>query len=102
MILYFSIVGFLTGYLTTRLFLAGAFGRADRSVEGQSSFREDDIGERIRKFWKPNGNADPAHEKQLSDWMKANGLGDKLITELVSAAELQSAREKAVADLKIP
>jgi hypothetical protein len=102
MILYFSIVGFLTGYLTTRLFLAGAFGRADRSVEGQSSFREDDIGERIRKFWKPTGNADPAHERQLSDWMKANGLGDKLITELMSAAELQSARQKAVADLKIP
>lgn len=102
MILYFSIVGFLTGYLTTRLFLAGAFGRADRSVEGQSSFREDDIGERIRKFWKPNGNTDPAHERQLSDWMKANGLGGRLITELMSAAELQSAREKAVADLKIP
>jgi CheY-like chemotaxis protein len=37
LILYFSILGFLGGYLLTRLFLAGAFRRADEQVVTDSS-----------------------------------------------------------------
>jgi len=32
-IVYFSILGFLGGYLITRIYLAGAFGRADRDID---------------------------------------------------------------------
>lgn len=40
LIIYFSLVGFLFGYLTTRLFLAGAFARADQTATAIAIFEK--------------------------------------------------------------
>jgi hypothetical protein len=100
---FFSVVGFLAGYLITRLFLTGAFDRADprEYIENVATFANDSLGPRILNYWRPGGAADPAAEKKLKEWMTANGIAPPLISALISAAELQEARKKVVAELQI-
>lgn len=78
-ILYFAVVGFLAGYLLTRLYLSGAFGRADQSpLDTSPSTRAlptvQDEAARIRAFWKPKNALDPVHEKILNDWLYKNKI----------------------------
>jgi hypothetical protein len=104
LILYFSILGFLGGYLLTLLFLAGAFGRAGREAYGGvAAFGDDAMSDRIRNFWRPRGGSpDPVNTRKLVQWIKDNLPEGTSITDLISTKELDKAREKAVADLNIP
>ena len=104
LILYFSILGFLAGYLLTLLFLAGAFGRAGRRAYAppDTGFGEDDDSSRIRNFWRPDGGApDPENTRKLTQWMTKNLPEGATITEFITARDFDKQREKAVADLGI-
>lgn len=103
LIMYFSIVGFLGGYLLTLLFLAGAFGRAGRKAYSNTAeYGEDDLSQNIRSFWRPEGGSvDPDNAKQLSQWIRKNLPEGTTVTDLISTKELEGARKKAVAELRI-
>jgi hypothetical protein len=104
-IVYFTIVGFLAGYLITRLFLAGAFWRADSRQVIKSPTAEyggtDEIVTRIRNYWKPEGKVDLPRQAAMTEWLQKHGISDILPTFLASAA-YASQRAKMVQDLKIP
>jgi hypothetical protein len=104
LILYFSILGFLAGYLLTLLFLADAFGRAGRrAYVADIGSGEDNLSERIRNFWRPNGGPpDPANTQKLTQWISQNLPTGTKITELITAKAFDKARQKAIADLSIP
>jgi hypothetical protein len=108
-IILFSVTGFVGGYLVTRIFIAGAFRRADTettetlSVSGVS---DDDAKKALAKFWKPDGKkADPAREKLLIDWMTKNGLITKdrkiSISLFINTPEYARERAQAVQDLSV-
>jgi hypothetical protein len=103
LILYFTILGFLAGYLLTLLFLAGAFSRAGRQVYGAiTDSGEDKYSPKIRDFWRPHdGPPDPTNTQKLTQWIAQNLPPGTTITELITAKALDKAREKAVADLGI-
>jgi hypothetical protein len=104
LILYFSILGFLAGYLLTLLFLAGAFGRAGRrAYVADTGSGEDNYSTKIRNFWRPNGGPpDPTNTQKLNQWISQNLPKGTKITELITAKAFDKAREKAIADLNIP
>ena len=105
LILYFSILGFLAGYLLTLLFLAGAFGRAGRQAYAPPNTRsgEDTYSAKIRNFWRPgDGPPDPTNTQKLTQWIGQNLPEGRTVTELITATTLDKARQKAVADLNIP
>ena len=104
LILYFSILGFLAGYLLTLLFLAGAFGRAGRQVYGATTGSgEDNFSTKIRQFWRPNdGPPDPTNTQKLTQWISQNLPAGTTITELITGNAFDKARQKAVAELAIP
>lgn len=106
-IIFFAVIGFLAGYLMTRLFLAGAFRRADVPSETQASgVSKDDAAEKLRRFWKPNGkDVDAGDEQKLLKWMEENGLISPQnqidIASFILLSKYAQERAKAVADLKI-
>jgi hypothetical protein len=107
MIVYFSIVGFLAGYLITRLFFAGAFGRADsKTYVPPTAFipstpTNTDARDKIRNYWAPNGKVDPDHEKLLTDWLQENNISVSLAS-FVSGGKFNAQRNQVINDLKIP
>jgi len=111
-IVFFSVLGFLSGYLTTRLFLAGAFGRADRaqiiiepersvadSVNTNSEDRSN--AEKLRNFWKPNGIEDQARKGQLEKWLQEKGKTNVLMGDLVNERDYCDLRKEAVAKFNL-
>ena len=104
LILYFSILGFLAGYLLTLLFLAGAFGRAGRrAYVADTGSGEDNYSTKIRNFWRPNGGPpDRANTEKLNHWISQNLPKGTKITEFITAKAFDKARQKAIADLNIP
>lgn len=104
-VLYFTILGFLAGYLLTLLFIAGALGRAGQQAYGNGkgpSFGEDDLSNKIRSFWQPGGRPSPENQRKLANWIQANLPPDTTITALISQDSLDAARKKAVAEIPIP
>lgn len=102
-IVFFSVVGFLGGYLLTRLFLAGAFWRAEVQpvqVTTEASQVDDATVEIVRSFWRPSGAADPGNQKQLEDWLKKEGIQVSLPT-FIYGKEFAADRQKAIQELKI-
>ncbi len=106
-IVYFSIVGFLVGYLLTRLFLAEAFRRADqpsviKEIAPSASYEEDDdrTSERLRNWWKPGGTVDSGREAQLKNWLKSKAIGGT-IPSFIYGRE-KDKRALAVRELNIP
>jgi hypothetical protein len=106
-IVLFSVTGFVAGYLFTRLFIAGAFRRADTQTTEKvstSGISDDEAKSKLAKFWKPDGRkADPEHEKRLLDWMTKSGLitPDRKIsiTLFINTPEYAQQRLQAVEDL---
>jgi hypothetical protein len=103
LIIYFTIVGFLAGYLLTLLFLAGAFGRAGQQAYGSvGSYGVDDASAKIRNYWRPNNAApDPQNERNLIQWINTNLPEGTSIADLINTKEFDQARKKVVADLRI-
>jgi hypothetical protein len=104
-IIYFTIVGFLAGYLITRLFLAGAFWRADRRQIIKSPAADyggtDAIATRIRNYWKPGGQVDRVRQAAMTEWLQQQRISDILPTFLTGSAYAKQ-RAKMVQDLNIP
>jgi hypothetical protein len=115
-ILLYSIVGFLAGYLITRLYLSGAFRRADqagpdssvRAAGGKSNvgLSKDDTTRLLRAYWKSEGDKINAeHERAILDWMQKNGLigpnKQVLLPNFINLPNYAAEREKAVKDLNI-
>lgn len=115
-IVYFSITGFLAGYLLTRLYLAGAFRRADQpsttiskpspslsSPTIANGGAPADPADKLRSFWLagPNGGPDPVHEKQLLDWLEAHALSDVPLAKFLAAADYVDQRQQAAAQFKL-
>lgn len=105
-IVFFVIAGFMAGYLITRLFLAGAFGRADQQQPPQTVAAPYQGGvdadiDRIKNFWKPGGMVDPAHEKLLDAWLTRNGIAESVVSFL-SKPQYASQRAQAIRELQIP
>lgn len=104
-IVYFAIVGFLAGYLITRLFLAGAFWRADRQQIIKSPAADyggpDAIATRIRNYWKPGGQVDRGRQAAMTEWLQKQGIPDMLPTFLKGTAYAKQ-RAKMAQDLNIP
>jgi hypothetical protein len=83
-IIFFSVTGFLAGYLLTRLFLAAAFRRADsppkiterkitESTSRNDSNAQRDV-QRIHAFWKPENKINKAAEEKIMSWLQKRGL----------------------------
>jgi hypothetical protein len=108
-IILFSVTGFVGGYLVTRLFIAGAFRRADTETTetvSASGVSDDDAKKRLAKFWKPDGKkVNPDNEKLLLDWMAKHGLITEerkiSISLFINAPQFGQQRAQAVADLSI-
>jgi hypothetical protein len=111
LIIFFSVLGFLGGYLTTRLFLAGAFGRADRgqvvvettkSVTGADRDVADKANaEKLRSYWKPGDVTDSAHQTEIENWLKSKGRSDVKLADLVFDSEYADLRKEAVTQFKL-
>jgi hypothetical protein len=100
-IIFFSITGFLAGYLITRLFLAGAFWRADRQTivlppAGAQYALADTDANRLRAFWKTGPDA----ETKIKQWLQKEGINAS-VPLFLAGAEHQPARAKAVQELPI-
>jgi hypothetical protein len=79
LIVYFLVVGFLFGYLSTRLFLAGAFSRADRDATALLA-----IGARLDSVEK---NQDALTTTLVPTPALTSGQGDGTATEPTSVLE---------------
>jgi hypothetical protein len=99
-ILFFSVVGFLAGYLITRLFFAGAFGRADSQEILKSTFHKQDSTNQIRMFWMPSGLPNPMNEKMLLEWLSRNKI-DVSLASFINGAKFEVQRNKMIQDLNI-
>lgn len=72
------------------------------SIILKSSYKKDQAGDLIRKFWKPDGTSvDSANEAIIKNWMKNNQLDNVSITFFIRSTHLSSAREKAIKDIPI-
>jgi hypothetical protein len=107
-IVFFPVVGFLTGYLITRVYLPGVLRRSETPpIQTQlSGIAMDDPAKKLRDFWKPDGvHADAGCEGQLLDWMQKNGLRSPEksvdIASFLVGPQYAKEREHAVKDLKI-
>ncbi len=105
-VIYFSIIGFLVGYLLTRLFLADAFRRADqpRVITAPSESYAGDqsnYADLLRNWWKPGGVVDLRHQAELEKWLKSNGIEASMPT-FIYGKEYEAKRALAVTALKIP
>jgi MFS family permease len=105
-IVFFLIVGFLSGYLITRIYLPGVFRRSEAFPEQTqlSGISKDETTNKLRSFWKPDGTkVDVDHEKQLLDWMTKSGLSspDKKVdlASFLVAPEYAREREQALKEL---
>jgi hypothetical protein len=66
-------------------------------------FGEDVNSKLLQDFWMPNGNQpDPAHQKELEDWMDRNGLDKRTIQLMISGGMFGDVRRQAVKDLGLP
>jgi MFS family permease len=112
LIIFFAVLGFLGGYLTTRLFLAGAFGRADRgqvvieqpkSLAGVGASDDEDKTNvrKLRDYWKPGEVVDAAHKAALEDWLKEKNHPDVTLGDLIVEAEHADLRKQAVAHFQL-
>ncbi len=101
-IIFFSVTGFLAGYLITRVFLAGAFRRADEEKSSSPYIEYDNAAEKLHKFWMPDGKAaaDSENEKRLVEWLKRSGL-DIMITSFLRYQKYAEQRLKAVEELNL-
>ncbi|WP_431686477.1 hypothetical protein [Hahella sp. NBU794] len=88
-LLYFSIIGFLFGYLWTRLFLAGAFRQADQTALGTLSERMEranrDI-EEIKKQTKLDAEAQNLVDRQLNPSFELPPAPQPELDEAIAAA----------------
>lgn len=107
-IVFFSILGFLGGYLATRLYLSGAFGRADqRTVEKDVNFLTAITGddktniEKLRKFWRPGGAENGNNKTGLESWLKASGLGTTSLPDFLNLPRFADKRKDAVLQFKL-
>lgn len=107
LIIFFTVLGFLGGYLTTRLFLAGAFGRADRgqivleppkSLAGVGAGDSEDKTniEKLRNYWKPSGVADPTRAAEIEKWLQEKARSDVNLGDLIREPEHADLRKDAV------
>ena len=100
-IVFFTIVGFVGGYLLTRLFLAGAFWRAD-SPQSETVTQEagekaqDDSISLLNQF----RTASDQNKTALENWLKNKGIETSLTT-FINARNFSEERRKAIEDLKI-
>jgi hypothetical protein len=112
-IIFFSILGFLGGYLTTRLFIAGAFGRADRgpilvesakSVADPTGSAPDDKAnaEKLRSFWKPSGAENTENRGKLIRWLQSKARSDVPLADLINETSHAALRKEAVNFFKLP
>jgi hypothetical protein len=108
-IILFSVAGFIGGYLVTRLFIAGAFRRADTETTetvSASGISDDAAKQKLAEFWKPDGKkANPDHEKALLDWMTKHGIitEDRKISVglFINTPQYAEQRAQAVRDLPV-
>lgn len=67
LIVYFGILGFLTGYLITRIYLAGAFYRADWSAQNSFALQAAQVRSNVEKESKQILNEDPEAGKKITE-----------------------------------
>lgn len=98
LLVYFSITGFLAGYLLTRLYLAGAFRRADKTPRTTVPVAPPEEGseDKLRKFWAPAGVTNRDNELKLIEWLRAQGLGDVPLAKFITSADYSAQRKQAV------
>jgi hypothetical protein len=104
-IIFFVIDGFIGGYLLTRLFLAGAFWRAEErpavsTVRAAAPVADPTI-DRIRNWWRPGGQIDPSNENKLQTWLKTQAI-DVTIPVFLFAEGFAAKRAEAIQALNIP
>lgn len=106
LIIVFGVLGFLAGYLLTRLYLAGAFRRADAprtpsKTENQFGQDDLDVQKRLQTFLMPDGkHVEAENEKQLVDWLRERRLQCSWATFL-SAKQFTALRAEAVEKFKL-
>jgi hypothetical protein len=106
-IVLFSVTGFVGGYLVTRLFIAGAFRRADTETtqkENASGISDDEAKKKLAQFWKPDDKEpNPDNEKQLLEWMSKEGINTPerkiSIGLFINTPKYKAQRVQAVQDL---
>ncbi len=109
-IIFFSIVGFMGGYMATRLFIAGAFSRADQSQTivdqhadlGASPDPADEANKgKLRNFWQPGGTENPKNRSDLQNWLATQGKSGVVLADLVYLPDLAPLRKAAVAHFNL-
>jgi hypothetical protein len=75
---------------------------AEQAITRDGSFLKDAAGDKLRKFWKPDGeNIDPDNDTAIREWMENNGLDPTSITFFMRVDYFADARIKAVEDLDL-
>lgn len=74
--------------------------KIERILEG--SYIKDLAGDKIRAFWKPDGEINATNEAKIKQWMQANNLQNVSITSFTRNKIFEEARVKAVNDIPIP
>lgn len=108
---YHYVQYFATGECATQLALKAPVRNAvyssidpKGSKEIKASYKKDEAGDKLRRFWKPDGvTKNAANEAKLKAWMTNNGLDTSAgsITFFIRSDVLAEARAKAVKELNI-
>jgi len=118
-IIFFSVVGFLAGYLLTRLYFSGVFSQADQqndnppeaSYASNAVYDEGTVGtqppaaastdaDRIRAYWKPNNTVDAKADAALKGWLKLKGINAS-VALFIGGGQYAEARAQAIKELNI-
>lgn len=118
-IIFFSVVGFLAGYLLTRLYFSGAFSRADQQNDNPSvsSYAPNAVpgavtgvgtqpeaastdADRIRAYWKPNNTIDAKADAALKGWLKLKSINAS-VALFIGSRQYAEARAQAIKELSI-
>jgi hypothetical protein len=95
-----TINGAIVG-LTTTAGISSQDGNEQIAAVLSGNFSFDDSGQKLRKFWKPDGTINSENQDKLRKWMRANGVDPGSINFFILDEEFAAKRAKAVADLKI-
>jgi hypothetical protein len=99
-IIYFSVLGFFAGYLSTRLFLSAAFYRADRPVVVFADQPQYDPTDSTAKQYL-SFIEKPENRAKVETWLASQGKSNLKPSDIVAGTQYAELRQQALAKLNV-
>lgn len=78
--------------------------KADKKIESilEGTYIKDLAGDKLRAFWKPDGEINKTNETKIKEWMQANNLQNVSIASFIRNKVFEEARVQAVNEIPVP